>query len=217
MSVQYSVDMLVVAACLITFIILCFAELGWRRGWLRNEFGRKFVHILVGSFVAFWPLFLSWYQIIFLSAAFVVVVIGSKYLNIFHAIHSVQRPTWGEIFFAVSVGLLALLTRDGWMYMAALLHMSLADGLAAIIGTRFGKRTTYTVLGHTKSLIGSATFFIISVAILVGYSIGTDTYISLAVLLGTSLIATLLENISPRGFDNITVPVWVAIVLSGLG
>lgn len=209
--------MLLLAVCFITFLVLCVAEFGWRRGWLRNEFGRKFVHITIGSFVAFWPLFLTWNQIFFLSAAFVAAVGLSKYLGIFKAIHSVQRPTWGEIFFALSVGLLALLTQNGWMYMAALLHMSLADGLAAIIGTQYGKRNRYSVLGHTKSIVGSVTFFSISLIILVGYSIGTDTSIGLFTLLGTSLVATVLENVSTRGLDNITVPVWIAIVLSSLG
>jgi len=209
--------MLVLLACAVTFAVLCMGEYGWRKGWLKNEIGRKFTHIMVGSFVAFWPLFLSWYQIFFLSATFVVVVGVSKYFGIFRAIHSVQRPTWGEVFFAVSVGLLALLTRDGWMYMAALLHMSLADGLAAIIGTQFGKKNRYSVLGHTKSIVGSAAFFVISIAILVGYSIGTDTHISIGLLLWTSFVATVLENASPRGFDNITVPVWIAVVLSKLG
>lgn len=208
---------LLLTVCFITLLVLCVAEFGWRRGWLRNEFGRKFVHITIGSFVAFWPLFLTWNQIFFLSAAFVAVVGLSKYIGIFKAIHSVQRPTWGEIFFALSVGLLALLTQNGWMYMAALLHMSLADGLAAIIGTQYGKRNRYSVLGHTKSIVGSTTFFIISFVILVGYSIGTDTPIGLFALLGTSLIATVLENVSTRGLDNITVPVWIAIVLSSLG
>jgi phytol kinase len=184
---------------------------------LPPEICRKFVHITVGSFVAFWPLLLTWNQIFLLSAAFVIVVAASKYLKVFQAIHSVQRPTWGEIFFALSVGLLAALTQDGWMYMAALLHMSLADGLAAIVGTRFGTRSNYQVLGHAKSLIGSATFFVISVVIFVGYSIGTDTAMAPIVILGASIVATTLENVSTRGLDNITVPVWVAIVLSKLG
>lgn len=209
--------MLVLFACAVTLAVLCLGEYGWRKGWLKNEIGRKFTHIIVGSFVAFWPLFLSWYQIFFLSAAFVAVVSASKYFGVFRAIHSVQRPTWGEVFFAVSVGLLALLTRDGWMYMAALLHMSLADGLAAIIGTQFGKKTQYTVLGHTKSVVGSVTFFVVSIIIIAGYSIGTDTSIGLGLLLATSFVATVLENASTRGLDNITVPVWVAIVLSKLG
>lgn len=209
--------MLMLFACAITLAVLCVGEFGWRRGWLRNEFGRKFVHIIVGSFVAFWPLFLTWNQIFFLSAAFVVVVGVSKYFGIFRAIHSVQRPTWGEIFFAISVGLLALITQDGWMYMAALLHMSLADGLAAIAGTQFGKRTQYVVLGHPKSIVGSAVFFFVSVAILTGYSIGTETSMSWMVIVGTGLVATVLENVSTSGLDNITVPVWVAVVLSRLG
>lgn len=210
-------SMLLLVVCLVTFAVICFAEFGWRKGWLRNEVGRKFTHIIVGSFVAFWPLFLSWDQIFLLSAAFVAVVGVSKYLKVFRAIHSVQRPTWGEIFFALSVGLLAALTQDGWMYMAALLHMSLADGLAAIAGTQYGKKSRYSVLGHTKSVVGSLVFFVVSLAILIGYSIGTDTHMGPILLISTSLVATALENFSTRGLDNITVPVWVAIVLGNLG
>ncbi len=209
--------MLLLAVCFVTFVILCFAEFGWHRGWLRNEFGRKFVHIFVGSFVAFWPLFLTWNQIFLVSAAFVIVIVVSKKFHIFRAIHSVQRPTWGEALFAVSVGLLALLTRDGWMYMAALLHMSLADGLAAIIGTQFGKRNRYTIFGHTKSIVGSAVFFLVSVSILGLYSMGTDTPIDPLMIGGIALVATALENLTAYGLDNITVPVWVAIVLSSIG
>src|SRR5687768_7390996 len=106
--------MLILATCLAVFAVLCAAEFGWRRGLLRNEFGRKFVHIVVGTFVAFWPLFLTWEQIIFLSLAFITVVLVSKKLRLFRAIHSVQRPTYGEAFFAITVGLLAFVTQDGW-------------------------------------------------------------------------------------------------------
>ncbi len=201
----------------VVFGLLIVGEFLSRSQKLPPEICRKFVHITVGSFVAFWPLLLSWNQILLLSAAFVAVVGISKYLNVFQAIHSVQRPTMGEVFFAISVGLLAVLTQNGWMYMAALLHMSLADGMAAVIGSRYGKKTSYKVLGHVKSVVGSLTFFVISVAILWGYSIGTDTSIHAAIILGASFIATFLENFSVRGLDNITVPVWVAIVLYRLG
>ena len=43
----------------VVFAILAFSELGWRRFWLKGEVGRKFVHISVGTFVAFWPYFLD--------------------------------------------------------------------------------------------------------------------------------------------------------------
>lgn len=201
----------------VVFCLLLIGEYLSRYRKLPPEICRKFIHITVGSFVAFWPLFLTWNQIFLLSAVFVVVIGLSKYLKILRAIHSVQRPTWGEVFFALSVGLLALLTQDGWMYMAALLHMSLADGLAAVIGVRYGKKNRYSVLGHVKSFTGTLTFLSISLVILIGYSVGTDTPISPLVLIGTSLVAAILENVSTRGLDNITVPVWIAIVLSSLG
>src|SRR4051812_4841225 len=120
-------------------VILVVSEIGWRRHWLRGEIGRKLVHILVGSFVAFWPYFLSWNQIRFLSLAFLAVVLISNYFKIFHAVHSVQRPTFGEVFFAITVGLLTFVTDDKAIYTTALLQMSLADGIAALVGTHFGR------------------------------------------------------------------------------
>lgn len=200
--------------CLAVGAVLLLAEFGKRKGWLAHEFGRKFVHIIIGTFVAFWPLILSWPQIILLSISFIIGIVVSRWLNIFKAIHSVQRPTWGEVYFAAAVGILAFVTRDGWIYMAALLHMALADGMAAVIGVRFGARNKYVVFGHTKSFIGSTTFFVISLGIIVGYTYQSDAAINPLVVGGIALVATALENMSPKGLDNITVPVWVAIALT---
>ncbi|MEJ0072596.1 MAG: hypothetical protein WDN27_00660 [Candidatus Saccharibacteria bacterium] len=56
-----------------------------------------------------------------------------------------QRPTYGEIFFALIVGLLTFITSAKAIYAAAILQMSLADGFAAIIGSRFGRDNKYHV------------------------------------------------------------------------
>lgn len=205
------------SVCLIVFTILAVAEFGAREGWLNNEFGRKFVHITVGSFVAFWPLLLDWNQIIILSLAFIGVIVVSKWLRLFSAIHSVQRPTWGEIYFALTVGVLAFVTQDGWIYMAALLHMSLADGLAAVIGIRYGGRSRYSILGHVKSFMGTGTFLLVSLGILVGYMAGANTELAWPLIAVIAFGATLLENISARGLDNLTVPLWVAFILVQFG
>jgi len=148
--------MRIVATILIVFLLLVIGELWWRKQKLHTEFARKFVHITVGSFVAFWPFFLSWQEIRLLSVAFLVVVGISKYLNVFRAIHTVQRPTWGELFFAMAVGTITFITHDKWIYTTALLQMSLADGFAAVIGTRWGQRFRYIVFGHAKSILGTA-------------------------------------------------------------
>lgn len=203
---------------LVVFIILCLSEIGWRRGYMTSEVGRKFVHITVGSFVAFWPFFLSWNQIRLFSLAFIVAVILSKTFNVFSAIHSVQRPTYGEFFFALVVGLLTYITHSKAIYAAALLQMSLADGMAAIVGVEYGakyERWRYQVFKNTKTVIGSATFFLISAAILGGYS-ADGTRLALYLIPLIALAATAIENVGVAGLDNLLAPLLVAVVLTQL-
>lgn len=199
----------------IVLALLVVSEIFWRNHEIHPEIARKFVHISVGTFVAFWPLFLSWREIIGLSAAFIVGIGISRYFNIFKAIHSVQRPTWGEVLFGASVGLVAYVTHDGWIYCAALLHMSLADGLAAVVGTRFGRRHRYQLFGGTKSRAGTLTFFAVSLLILSGYHLLTPGPFSGWFVL-TAIVATLLENVAVRGLDNLLIPVFVALVLGSV-
>ena len=200
----------ILAVCL----ILVAGEFGWRRHWLNNEVGRKFVHITVGSFVAFWPFFLSWNQIRLISVAFLVAVLVSNHFKIFHAIHSVQRPTFGEVFFAITVGLLTFVTHSKGVYAAALLQMSAADGFAAIVGTRYGRDNKYHLLGHTKSIAGTAAFTATAIIILAGYSMASVVGLSVPIVVFGSVAAALLENISPFGLDNIIVPLFIGILLS---
>lgn len=198
----------------VVFALIMMGEYIAERNRNYPEFNRKFVHITVGSFVAFWPLILTWDQIIFLSAAFVVVVSTSKFFNIFKSIHGVKRATWGEVYFGAIVGLLALVTQDGWIYMTALLHMSLADGLAAVVGMRFGKKVRYSVFGSLKSLAGTLTFFVVSMALLVLYTTNPDVHVALLPLVLVAGAATVLENAGVRGIDNLTVPLLVAVSLT---
>src|SRR5579884_1302767 len=189
---------MLISVTVIIFFLLLLNEIWWRRRKVHNEFSRKFIHLTVGCFVAAWPFILSWRQIQLLSLAFVIVILISKHFKIFQAIHSVQRPTWGEIFFAVSVGLITLLTHNKWIYAAAALQMGLADGLAAIVGSRYGWQR-YKIFSSTKSIVGSLTFFITSVIILLAYNHFSHNHLSLTFIALASLSAALLENISIVG------------------
>ncbi len=198
------------------FIVLLLNEAWWRRKRQPGEISRKTVHIGVGSFVAFWPFFLSWPQIIGLSIAFFVVVCVSKYFKLFAAIHSVQRPTWGEVFFAIAVGAVAMITHSKGIYAVALLQMSLADGMAAIVGQKYGGRThtSYRVFGSNKSLVGTLTFFVISLALLVGYVQVTGDSRGWGFIVALSAATSLIENIGVAGLDNLLVPLLVATMLT---
>jgi phytol kinase len=212
--VAYNTGMELALTVFAVFVILVASELWWQRHVVEEEFSRKFIHITVGSFVAFWPFYLSWGEIQLLSVAFLVVIILSKYLKLFEAIHSVQRPTWGEIFFAAAVGIVTLITQDQWIYAAALLQMSLADGLAAVIGIRFGGKYRYLVWGHTKSVIGTLTFLVVSLAILVTLNHHMPHMLGPAVLVLAAGLATIIENVAAQGLDNLLVPVLVALILT---
>ncbi|MEI9913487.1 MAG: hypothetical protein WDN66_00505 [Candidatus Saccharibacteria bacterium] len=194
-------------------IILIINELWWRIKKPNDEISRKAVHITVGVLVAFWPYFLSWNEIELLGVAFLVVTYVSKRLKVFQAIHSVQRPTWGELFFAASVTLIALITHDKLIYMTAILSMGLADGLAAIFGSYFGKNTNYNIFGYTKSVVGSLTFFIVSAVILLNYSNHVGQPHATGAYLALALASTALENFSVFGLDNLFVPLLIAICL----
>jgi phytol kinase len=201
---------------LITLAVVAAALLAnewWWHGRTHGEVSRKFIHITIGSFVAFWPLYLTWQQIELLSLAFVVVVLLSQQFNVFRAIHSVQRPTWGEIFFGLSVGLVAVTTHNPAIYAVALLHMSLADGLAAIVGVKYGASNAYQLFGHRKSIAGTMAFAIVSTLILVAFSWHQDIGFHLS-FVPLILGAAIIENFAVRGLDNLAIPLLVAFVLS---
>jgi phytol kinase len=205
--------MRVILTVLAVFIVLVVNEALWRKRKTHGEFSRKFVHVTVGCFVAFWPFFLSWRQIELLSLAFLLVVSSSQVLGLFKAIRSVQRPTWGELCFALSVGLVAFATHNKWVYMAAILQMGLADGLAAVVGVRFGRSNSYTIMGHSKSVAGTLTFFVTSILILIAYNHYSPMSLTVPGILSISVIVSLLENASVQGIDNLLVPVVAALLL----
>lgn len=202
-----------VLVVLVVFVLVLITEYLYRIKEYRTEFTRKFVHITVGTFAAFWPWIISWHQIEFLSLAFLFVVLISRLLTIFTSIHLIGRKTIGELFFAMSIGLVAILTHDRLIFMAALLHLSIADGLAAVIGKHARYNWHYQVFGQIKSVVGSLVFLVCSLSILIIYFTISHANHGFPILLWLPVTSTLLENIGLRGSDNILVPLVITLVL----
>ncbi len=207
--------MAVLLALIAVGLILLIAEYLARYTSMHSELTRKFVHMCVGTFVAFWPFFLSWREIELLSIAFFVVILISIKLTAFKAIHTSPSRVVGEVCFAVVIGLLALISGTKWIFMASMLSLSVGDALAAIIGVTWGERTKYTVFGKTKSIIGTATFFVVSVGIMMLYVHFSPDTVGFTTLFLVPVIATITENIAVNGTDNLIMPLLMALILGG--
>ncbi len=197
------------------FAILAASQILWRQKIIKDEVARKFVHILVGIFVAFWPYFMSWQQIVCMSLLLLVGVVVSRYGNVFKAVHGVSRKTQGDVLFPVGIGLSALLMPAPIIFTAAILHVALADGLAAVIGKQYGS-FRYTIRNHVKSFVGSAVFYITSTLIIVAVIIvsgATITWPVVPLIIWLPLAATVVENMAIGGLDNIFVPLLIIVAL----
>jgi len=125
-----------------------------------------------------------------------------------------EGATLGTIYFPISLTLLVILSWwDGLLQLnpyfgaVGVLIMGYGDGFAAVIGSKFGRRT-FTVGRTRKSLEGSLIMFIISFFISLGAFVLLARFscIILALALLVAFVSTMTEAFTPKGFDNITVP-----------
>jgi phytol kinase len=192
----------------------------WRSKKISHESTRKFLHISLGTFIAFWPFFLSWASIYLLVLVFIAGIIVarnskklSKRFTIFKTINKLDRHSYGEIYFSLGIGLTALLTHNKYIFMAAILNLSIADGLAALIGKKYGSESLYIVFGAKKSIVGSLTFLVFSLAILLFFYVVSGYNPSVAMIILLPPILTFVESLSSSGVDNLVLPLTVLIAL----
>ncbi|MBD2139164.1 phosphatidate cytidylyltransferase [Anabaena sp. FACHB-1237] len=197
-------------------LIMMIAWLKYRFTNSETEIIRKIVHIGTGNviLIAWWlniPAFVGIYASIIAS----IITLLSYKFPLLPGINSVGRHSLGTFFYAVSIG---VLTAIFWPIhhpeFAALgiMIMAWGDGLAALIGKRFGKHK-YQIFGSQKSWEGSLTVTIVSffISSVILYSLINNIPIVCVISLMVALFATFLEAFSYLGVDNLTVPIGTAI------
>ncbi|MGK7910332.1 MAG: diacylglycerol/polyprenol kinase family protein [Synechococcus sp.] len=191
--------------------------------WLRSrqfdgEAVRKVIHIGVGNIIVLaWLFDIPQALAVTISLLFSVVALLSYRIKILQSLNGVARDSYGTFFYAASIAtLFALFWQPGLHAYAVIgvLVMTWGDALAALIGRRWGRRK-YVVAGVTKSWEGSAVMWLVSsIAIAAVLSIralsmwGQPLGWGLVTVgaLGIGGISALMEMLSWRGVDNITVP-----------
>jgi phytol kinase len=198
---------------IILAIIVFVGELLWRVGAVKGESARKFIHILSGVFIASWSFLLNPHLVQLLCVAMVAVVYISTRRSIFKSIHKVNRSVYGELLYPIGVLLCSIVAHDPWVFFLAVMHMALADGLAAIIGIKWGDRKR--IKKGKKTSLGASVFYMTSLAIFatfIKFNHSNDNGIFL-IAIGPALL-TGVEWFSRKGLDNITIPLSVVAILT---
>jgi len=204
-----------VAIASIWLAIVGGVAVGFQRWTDDPEVVRKVVHIGTGNIIllAWWLKIPAWVGIA-ASVLFSIITLLSYVLPILPGINSVGRRSLGTFFYAVSMGvLIALFWQEFPQYAAiGILIMTWGDGLAALVGQRWGKHP-YKLMGMQKSWEGSLTMLLTSygVSSLVLWFVQGHSWQTWLIPAGLALLATGLEAFSKLGIDNLTVPLGSAI------
>ena len=211
-------------------IIICFAYvfaiLGLAEGLRRwrgygSGFTRKVIHIGVGMMIWFVPfLFTSPWPFVIPCVAFMAINLIDWRYGLIGSMQSENRGNLGTVYFPfVAAVVVVLFWGRPPLMVAALMPLTWGDGLAPVIGARFGRRP-YRIHNSTRTLEGSAGFFVAGLA---------ATWLALWIMPGlpeispaaavlpalvVMLAATLVEAVSIWGLDNLTVTATAVIILS---
>lgn len=187
------------------------AEALYRTKLANPEVVRKVVHIGTGNVIllAWWLQIPMWVGVI-ASIFFSAIAFLSYRFPILPSINGVGRKSLGTFFYAVSIGILVAWfwsVRQPYHAAIGILVMTWGDGLAALVGQRFG-RHPYKLWGMQKSWEGSLAMATISylVSSLILLCVYGSVWQVWVIALGVSLLATGLEAFSKYGIDNLTVP-----------
>jgi phytol kinase len=215
-------NLLIMAACYLYIILIIFIASYLKRGILSPKTSRKFLHAMIGNLPLIMPYFTQSIFPFLVASPFILVTFLvtpyspfpwlSEKLSGLSDITEEGHHT-GLVLYAISYSALALFfgTRP-YLVAAGIFPMAYGDSTAALVGMKYGRRKI-----GSKSLEGSAGMFFGSlISLLIGMMYFSSIYEfsildQLVPVLLVSMVVTVLEFFSPRGLDNIAVPILGAL------
>ena len=221
-------------------IVLTIADIARKKRNLGSESTRRIVHLFAGAAIWTVPYYPHPWVATLVALTFVIMLAlanTDRFSGFFAAMarpedlehNSVRGPFW----YAVSITLLTgLFTFTGYhaLYFiagAAIHIMMLGDGMSAPIGMKYGANSTRVIFGSNRSTPGTLAVFvfgflgslvafwwfgIFSVEVFV--SGGTILWFEILILaLIGAITGTIVEFVSPKGTDNILLPLITCLVM----
>lgn len=197
-------------------IVFGISEIAYRFFKINAEYTRKWSHIASGFLALLFPFMIDdvlWVGII--CGIFLLILNFSKPLGLLPSINAVNRKTYGSILFplAVFISFVAYTYNDKNLvyFLLPVLTLAISDMAAAIIGKRYPIRSITTF--KEKKSIGGYLAFTISCYLIYGYFLYFDWEISMLTFIILPPLVAMIELVSPKGLDNISIPLSVIIGL----
>ncbi len=183
-----------------------------------KEVTRKYIHIMLSNI---WFISMSFFSNFLVAAllpmVFVLINAISYKYNIIKVMERENKSEgYGTIYYAISLTILSLVTfyiDKPIIALPGILIMGYGDGLAGVIGKTI-KSKEY--MNGKKTIAGSITMFIVSflVTIIIFMYMGVTALLIKAFII--ALISTIIEAISIKGLDNITVPLLITLIVANM-
>lgn len=190
-----------------------------------KEASRKFIHIMLAPY---WIIaILCFDNVIWASVLpFLFVIINALSCK-FELIKQMEREEndkdgFGTVYYALSLLLLSIVTFGPLKFykdiygpviaFVGVLVMALGDGFAAIVGKSI-KSFEYKIGGTKKTFAGSSAMFLISFIIISVFLVYVKVPMWFLKAVIISILTTILEAISIKGLDNITVPILTTLMV----
>ena len=194
-----------------------------------DELFRKALHfILLGAYIPLVFAFEAWWMAAIFAASLIIILfpalsIAGK-VPMFSAFVNERKEGEFKSSMVLAVGMMAFsvsvcwgLFADRYLVLATIYAWGIGDGLAALVGKRFGKhKITWKLVDGKKSVEGSAAMFLCSflsvfAVLLVRGGIGVPMCCAIALL--AALVSTLAELCAKDGWDTVICPVSAMAVI----
>jgi len=198
------------------FAMIFIATLSRKIFKLSNEASRKIIHVSVGNWIFFaLYYFRDWYIAIIGPLFFIVLNLISYNAKIFKAMELDDKNP-GTIYYPISLTACTLMTYAQSPLLVlpylGIVAMTWGDGLAAV----FGKRWPIKTLFRNRTWGGSIAFVIVTFLASLIYLNLTPIRLSASGMMliagSTAMLGMVIELISPKNLDNLTVPIIIGLI-----
>jgi len=186
-----------------------------------SEISRKFLHVSGGILALSSPLFFSSHKWVLILCSLAFLLLLFTYLKSWlPSIHQTKRKSIGSVIYPIPIYLcffIAMQNDNNLLFYLPISLLTISDTMAELGGKKWGTNSRGVIIGQ-KTIAGSISFAVSTLVISIIWEIIFKLPVQQMIIISitTTLIATIAEMVSTKGWDNVTVPLITLMLLLAL-